>query len=371
MSRGQPRRILHCHSTFDAGGKEARAVRLMNAFGDEAEHVILTAVPGALGARVLIDSGVQVRFPADAPSLAGKPAPDRYRRLASYMRGFDLILTYNWGALDAVMAHRVARDVPPLVHHEDGFNADEATRLKVKRNLFRRLALPTARALVVPSATLESVARDIWHQPASRVHRIANGIDVPAYTRPIVQIPGLTISPGQIVVGTLAGLREVKNLPRLVRAVAAIPNALLVIVGEGPERARILLEAQRSGLDDRLVLPGFMPRPAEYIGHFDIFALSSDSEQFPISLIEAMAAGLPCVTTGVGDCASIVSKANRPFVTAVNDAAFADALARLCAEPQSRELLGIANRAKALAEYDERTMIARYRALYDAAFRES
>jgi glycosyltransferase involved in cell wall biosynthesis len=365
------RRILHCHSTFDAGGKEARAVRLMNAFGDEAEHTILTATPGALGARILIDPGIRVNFPTDAPSLSGKPAPRRYRKLAAYMCNFDLILTYNWGAMDAVMAHRVARDLPPLVHHEDGFNADEAVHLKTKRNLFRRLALPTASALVVPSRTLESVARDIWRQPETRVHRIPNGIDVPAYGEPVIQIPGLSSPPGEVVVGALAGLREIKNLPRLVRAVAAIPNARLVIVGAGPEHDRIIAEAQRCGMSDRLVMAGFMPRTQDYVGHLDIFALSSDSEQFPISLIEAMAAGLPCVTTDVGDCATIVADPNRPYVTQVNDDAFANALARLCADPHTRQLLGAANRAKALAEYDERVMIARYRTLYDAAFCES
>jgi glycosyltransferase involved in cell wall biosynthesis len=365
------RRILHCHSTFDAGGKETRAVRLMNAFGGEAEHTILTATPGALGARVLIDTGIPVSFPTDAPSLNGKPAPGRYRKLAAYMRNFDLILTYNWGAMDAVMAHRIARDLPPLIHHEDGFNADEAIRLKTKRNLFRRLALPTAKALVVPSRTLESVAHNSWRQPATRVHRIPNGIDVPAYAEPVIPIPGLSSSPGEIVVGTLAGLREIKNLPRLVRAVAAIPNGRLVIVGAGPEHARILAEAQRCGMADRLVMPGFMPRPQDYVGHFDIFALSSNSEQFPISLIEAMAAGLPCVTTDVGDCATIIADPNRLYVTEVEDGAFASALARLCSDHCTRQLLGAANKAKALAEYDERVMIARYRTLYDAAFCES
>ncbi|WP_293882263.1 glycosyltransferase [Sphingomonas sp.] len=362
------RRILHCHSTFDAGGKEARAVRLMNAFGDQFDHVILTATPGALGARTLIDPGVRADFPTDAPSLIGKPGPRRYHRLADYMRGFDLILTYNWGAMDAVMAHRVFDNLPPLIHHEDGFNADEAVRLKTRRNFFRRLALPTARALVVPSQTLEAVARGVWHITPVR---IANGIDVAAYARPTVAIPGLARLPGEIVVGTLAGLRPVKNLLRLVRAAATIPNVRLVIVGEGPERAAILAEAARTGMADRLVLPGFMPRPHDYIGHFDLFALSSDSEQFPISLIEAMAAGLPCLATDVGDVATIVATANRHFVMPAEDRAFAAGLAALCGDAAIRRLLGEANRAKALAEYDERIMIGRYRMLYEAAFRDS
>ena len=75
-----PVRILHCHSTFSLGGKEARAVRLMNAFGDAAEHAILSAMPGNFGAREAIAKGVKVRFPDDAPSLTGRPDPLRLGR---------------------------------------------------------------------------------------------------------------------------------------------------------------------------------------------------------------------------------------------------------------------------------------------------
>jgi L-malate glycosyltransferase len=56
--QARPLRILHCHSTFSLGGKEARAVRLMNVFGDRAQHTILSAVPDALGARDAIDPGI-------------------------------------------------------------------------------------------------------------------------------------------------------------------------------------------------------------------------------------------------------------------------------------------------------------------------
>ena len=76
-----------------------------------------------------------------------------------------------------------------------------------------------------------------------------------------------------------------------------------MIVGEGPESERIAAEARARGVAARLLMPGFLADPARWIGHFDIFALSSDSEQFPISLVEAMAAGLPAVATAVGDVA--------------------------------------------------------------------
>ena len=304
MAETERPRILHLHSGFNLGGKEARAVRLMNHWGGRAQHTVISADHGAMGARAAIERQVPCDFPMEAaPSLNGLPGLVRYRQWARYMQGFDLVLSYNWGAMDGVMAHRMFAPfmkLPPLIHHEDGFNEDEAERLNPKRNLFRQLALARAYALVVPSCMLEDVALGAWAQPVRRIHRIANGIDVDAYAKPPTPdaIPGLSKRNGEIVVGTLAGLRAVKNLPRLVRAVASFGESVrLVIVGEGPEREAILQKAHALGMADRLILPGFLPNPARYVGLIDIFALSSESEQAPISLIEAMAAGLPVVST--------------------------------------------------------------------------
>jgi glycosyltransferase involved in cell wall biosynthesis len=364
------KRVLHCHSTFSLGGKEARAVRLMYVFGDRAEHVVLSAVPDALDARNAIDPSVRVSFPgASAPSLAGRPGISRYRSLAAYMQQFDLVLTYNWGAMDAVAARRLFPcGSPPLVHHEDGFNADEAARLDWKRNLFRRLALPAATAVIVPSERLESIARAVWHQSAGKVRRVPNGIDVMAYRHQaqVGAIPGLPAQDGLPVIGTLAGLRPVKNLSRLVRAFARQPvPARLVIVGEGPERSVIEAEAGRLGVADRVLMPGFLPEPWRYLGLFDLFALSSDSEQFPVSVIEAMAAGLPVVATDVGDVRSMVSEENRGLIVpAPDEDALADRIGGLLADPVRRRAIGAANARKAAACFDEAAMIAAYAEIY-------
>jgi glycosyltransferase involved in cell wall biosynthesis len=374
-----PVRILHLHSTFSLGGKEARAVRLMNAFGDRAEHVVLSAVPEALGARDAIDPAIVARFPGEdeAPSLIGRPGPVRYWHMAKYMAGFDLVLSYNWGAMDGVAARRLyacAMKLPPLIHHEDGFNADELTRQKPARVLFRRAMLGAACRVVVPSERLEKIAWQDWHQSAAHVRRIPNGIALDRYGPPDADaIPGFRRMPGDVVVGTMAGLRGVKNLPRLVRALARSgATGRLVIVGEGPERDAIFAAAQAEGIADRLLLPGFLADPARYVGHFDIFALSSDSEQFPISLIEAMAAGLAVVSTDVGDVRAMISPENRRYVIPVaNEAEFADALGRLIASRDLRHRLGSANRAVALARYGETAMIEAYRALYEGAIGRS
>lgn len=375
----KPVRILHLFSSFDLGGKEARAVRLINHFGGKARHSILSAVPDALGARDAIDRKIDVEFPGDAaPALHGRPGMGRYRRLGQYMKKFHLVLSYNWGAMDGVMARTLlgaSMGLPPLIHHEDGFNEDEADRLNWKRNWFRTIALQRAAGIVVPSRTLEQIARKAWHQPPEKIYRFPNGVDVDRYQKKPQRgaFPGWVKRDGEIVVGTVAGLRTVKNLPMLVRAVAAAgPNIRLAIAGDGPERAAILAEAARLGFADRLIMPGFLKDPARFMGLFDIFALSSDSEQFPISLIEAMAAGRPVVATQVGDIGNMVARDNRPFLVRPGDeAGLAKAIAQLAADEQQRYQLGHANFAKALAEYREADMLARYQQLYGATMRRA
>ena len=347
-------------------------MRLMNAWGNRARHTIVSSMPSEYGARDAIAPGVAYEIAQDPPPLTGKPSVARYEALARYMRRFDLVLTYNWGAIDGVMARRAfGKGTPPLIHHEDGFNQDEACGLKLERNLYRRIALPAAYALVVPSETLEAIALKTWKQPRERVRRIANGIPTAIYAKPPRPdaIPGLKKRDDELVIGTLAGLRAVKALPNLVTAVGGLSvKARLVIVGEGPERDTIQRSAQAMGLADRLVMPGFMRDPHKFIGLFDIFALSSLSEQFPISVVEAMAAGRPVISPPVGDVLRMVSDENRPYLAYAGDPLrLRDALEHFVRHPDWARHAGAANQVKARADYDEAGMIAAYARLYGDA----
>ncbi len=376
-------RILHAHSSFDLGGKEARAVALINAFGSDYEHDIVSADATALGAARLIDPAVPHRLmPPEIPPLEGWPSLARWRALAAAISRYDLLLTYNWGSMDAVMANRLFSRIPHI-HHEDGFNEDELVRQKPKRVIFRRLALARTHRLIVPSRNLERIAQTVWHQPPQRIAYIPNGIDTALFDTPPAPdaIPGFQRRAGEVVVGTLAGLRPVKNLPRLVRAFAAAVRSLpaaraatatppprLIIVGSGPDEPAIRAEAAARGIAGQVLLPGFLAHPHRYAGLFDIFALSSDSEQFPISLVEAMAAGLPAVSTEVGDVREILSEPNRPYLAApADEASLARHLAALIADPAARRRLGTANRARVASEFTHARMVASYRSLYDAA----
>jgi L-malate glycosyltransferase len=368
-----PIHILHLHSTFNLGGKEARAVRLMNAFGDKARHTVVSAMPDQLGAREMIAKGIKYEIAQDPPPLSGKPSVKRYEAIARYMRRFDLVLTYNWGAIDGVMAARVfGKGLPPVVHHEDGFNQDEVEKLNPVRNMYRRIALPAANALVVPSQVLERIALKQWRQPRERLFRIANGVATKLYAgKPDPDlIPQLkNKKPGTLVIGAVAGLRPVKDLPMLVRAVAGLNGRFkLVIVGEGPERQNILDAAEAMAIEDDVILTGFLPDPHRYMGLFDVFALSSKSEQAPISVIEAMAAGLPVVAPMVGDIRAMVGPRNAHFLPPQRtEVLLRDYLGMFIKHPEERRYVGDENRVHARALFDEGEMIAAYAKLYGAA----
>ena len=374
MSKKKPH-ILHLQSSFSPGGKELRTVQLINAFGSKLEHTIVSAVPEQLGAAERLKKTTKVTLQPDYfPSLQGKPTPGRLQKIAAAMQDYDLVLTYNWGSMDGVMAHTLFSDfygLPKLIHHEDGFDEAEVSKRMLKRTWFRRIALGKASGLVVPSEVLEGIALTEWAQPIGRVKRIANGIETTRFAaKPKPDsLPRLMKRPGEFWVGTLAGLRVVKNLPKLVRAFEPLQaNWHLVIFGDGPAREAILDEADRLEINDRVHLPGAIDDPAKVVGLLDIFALSSDSEQFPISVVEAMAAGLPVAARNVGDIADMISDENEAFLRPF----FADddlegMLVSLAVDEKLRGEIGKANQAKARAKFDQKPMIDTYRRLYSSA----
>jgi L-malate glycosyltransferase len=370
-----PPKLLHIFSTFNAGGPQVRAAQLFNAWGDTFQHAVVSVTKGELAARDLVQPAVPLSFP-DFPdlksgSLVGRlmAVRDRVRALAP-----DLVLTYNWGAVEVALARRVF-GFAPLVHHEDGFGPDETHGQLGRRIWTRRVALKAAARVIVPSRNLEMIAHKIWWRPAHQVTYVPNGVNVRLFDAPPDPnaIPGFSKRPGEVVVGVVTGLRPEKNPVRLVRLFAAAArglNARLVIAGTGPERDAILAEAQAQGIADQLVLPGFLRDPHRYMGLFDVYAIPSNTEQFPISLVEAMAARLPVVATDVGDVKSILTGPNQALVLPqADEAGLAGALRQLLTDAALRHSLGAANRARAETDYTLTRMVMTYEALYRDAMR--
>lgn len=345
-----PPLLLHAFSTFAVGGPQARFATIANHFGRRWRHAIV-AMDGNLAARERLDPGLDVTFPT-IPLIKGDTLGSA-RRIRAALRDLRpaTLVTSNWGTIEWAIANRI-----PLVRHvhvEDGFGPEERTTQLPRRVWMRRLFL-ARRTVVVPSLTLRRIATETWRLDPARIRYTPNGIDLSRFA------PGPPVTwPGEgPIIGTVAALRAEKNLARLFRAFATVPApARLVIVGSGPERSMLEVLAHELGITPRLHWAGHTADPAPLLRGFDIFAMSSDTEQMPISLLEAMATALPVVATDVGDVAAILPAEQRPFVTGCDFQALGAALARLAAGPALRRKLGDANRARVEASYGQQTML--------------
>jgi len=162
-----------------------------------------------------------------------------------------------------------------------------------------------------------------------------------------------------------------KNLQTLIEAFRFVrtstPNVDLVIVGDGPERPALGALAVELGIAGDVRFAGHMPHPEREYADFDIFALSSDTEQMPLSVLEGMAARLPVVATDVGDVRQMLAATNERFVVARDAGALATALLALIDAPDLRSDIGRANRDKAVREYDQERMFNAWAAVFDGA----
>jgi glycosyltransferase involved in cell wall biosynthesis len=354
--------LCHVYATFAVGGPQMRFAALANRFADRYRHRIV-AMDGITAASERLAPGLDAVFPSVAIRKGATLANRTSFRAALRAWRPDLLVTSNWGSIEWAVANRPR--LVPHIHIEDGFGPEEQDSQLLRRVLIRRLALRRS-LVIVPSRTLFRLATGTWRLPTAQVRYIPNGIDLRAVAaaRPM-PLPG-----EGPVVGTVAALRPEKNLGRLLHAfriVAAAVPARLAIVGAGPERPGLEALAAALGLGERVIFTGHSASPAGYYRSFDVFALSSDTEQMPLSVIEAMAAGLPVAATDVGDVREMLATQNAPFVVPPDPAALAEALLALLRNAPARTAIGAANRARAAAAFDQEAMFAAYAGLFDTA----
>ncbi|HEX5716893.1 MAG TPA: glycosyltransferase [Thermoanaerobaculia bacterium] len=344
--------LLHVFSNFVPTGPELRTVELIGAFGRGFRHSIVS-MDGRTSAADRLSPNTDVRLLPEPPKAGSFATARRLRKLLGDEKP-DLVLTYGWGAFDTLLAAR-SLGFRRVIHHEEGFNEDEAEQFKGRRIWARRLVLPGAAAVVVPSERLKTIAVDLWRLQPERVRLIPNGIRLDRFA------PGEART-GPLVVGTVGSLRAVKNHARLLEAVARVPDIHLLLVGDGEERPALERRAAAPDLAGRVRFAGYQESPAPFYQAMDVFALSSDSEQMPVALLEAMASALPVVSTDVGDVRAMLPPEQAPFL----GADLAGPLAELASAPDLRRQLGDLNRKRAEERYSFEALCAAYRELYES-----
>ncbi len=363
---------LHVFPSFGIGGVPLRMARIFTDLGSDFRHQVI-ALDGVADAQANIGQGIFC-------SVAALPPQNRnllwrmlvIRRTLQHLR-VELLVTYNWGAIEWAMANQLFLNLPHI-HHEAGFGKEEAERQLGRRIQLRRAALRGARRIVVPSRTLERIALDVWRLPRHRVAYVPNGIDDTRFATARNSAQS-SEKHRPIIIGSLAPLRPEKNIGRLLRAFAiahAHARVRLLIAGDGVDRIRLQVLARELGIDDSVEFLGAVDRPETVLSELDILALSSDTEQMPNAVLEAMAAALPVVSTDVGDVRAMLSAENGPFVVARDDGAeLGRALIGLADLPQLRRQIGLANLERVRQEYSHTTMVNRWRSVLTDALSRS
>jgi glycosyltransferase involved in cell wall biosynthesis len=354
--------VLHIFPSFGIGGVPLRMVRIINHLGKRFRHTVI-ALDNNFEAAAGVAGDIDVKLLSMQRPRRGALRAVAGSVLALRRHRPDLLLTYNWGAIEWAMASRLL-PVSRHVHLEAGFGKGEADSQIPRRVLFRRWALARCALVVVPSRSLEDLARRVWRLPAARVAYVPNGVDTVRFSSPDRDgVPGFTRRPNELVIGTVAPLRPEKNVGRLLRVFATLENSLtvrLVVAGDGIERGSLERLAAELGIAQRVIFTGQVT-PESVLGTFDIFALSSDTEQMPNALLEAMAASRAIAAVDVGDVKRIVCEDNREFIIARDDVpGFAAAITRLARDPKMRDALGMKNRHRVTAEFSQERMFSAY-----------
>ncbi|WP_437279561.1 glycosyltransferase [Sorangium sp. So ce375] len=358
--------IAHVVSSLKAGDAEQMVVDLaarQRAAGHDVSVIAIADDPDGPRAGQLRRRGVEVQL------LPKRPGFDvsMTARLAALFRARGLSLVHVHNQLPLIYAapagwlHRV-----PVVHTKYGVSDD----LQGRRWLRSAAAACVDAHVTVSRPTAETLVSQ-GQVDAGKLHVVSSGIDLSRFAPdPVARArvrAELGISQQAWVLGSVGRLSAVKNHALLLRAAAqALPkDGRLLLVGDGPERPRLIALARELGLSERALFVGQRYGAPHILAALDAFALSSIAESLPLAVLEAMAAGLPIVATAVGSLPTALTDGYTGFLVPPGDAAaLAARLTELHDNPALAARMGRYGRKVALQRYSAARMFEGYMDLY-------
>jgi glycosyltransferase involved in cell wall biosynthesis len=359
--------VLH---SLNVGGAEVLAARLARGLSPDFRYLFACLDElGSMGEQ-LRDEGFQVEVLNRRPGLDFRVVKE-LQSLARRER-VDLFHAHQYTPFFYCAAGAFAKKRPPILFTEHGrWHPDLPSR---KRMAFNRCFLRRKDRVIGVGETVRQALIKNEGIPSRRVGVIYNGVDLRPYDdpRPEKQTvrSELGLAAGDFVIIQVARLDHLKDHPTAIRTIerlsASTPSARLLLVGAGPEQAPIEKEIAQRNLQSRVTLLGLRSDIPRLLAAADAFLLTSISEGIPLTLIEAMAARVPIVSTGVGGVYEVVGHEETALIApAGDDAALAAALQRLASDPLLAKRLADAGRVRAHECFSEVKMHAEYRRLYE------
>jgi sugar transferase (PEP-CTERM/EpsH1 system associated) len=365
-TRARPTSVVHLVLTLNIGGLEKVVYDLAH-FADRENfpvRVLCLAEAGDLG-----PAFEQIGVPVESLGVHGQGTLKAIAALARRLRALrpDVLHTHNAAPhIVGTLAGRWA-GVPVVVHTRHGAHGYSGW----KSQFANRLATFLTHRMVAVSAATAEVARSHDRISEMRLEIIRNGVDLDLYQP----------ADGGLRTGCLRAIHAarltspVKDQPTLLRAVRLVVNQVpefhLTIVGDGPDRPSLESLCDELCLRQHVAFLGHRHDMPELLRGADLFVLSSITEGLPMTLLEAMAAGLPIVSTDVGGISELVRVGQTGLlVPPQSPEALAAAILELVRDPLRAADMGRAARRRVEDEFDVRRVVAAYEGLYQKLFRE-
>jgi glycosyltransferase involved in cell wall biosynthesis len=372
-------RVLRVIARLNVGGPALQAAVLSRDLDPDRFEQRLVA--GALGPGegdyvALRAPDLQVSY---LPGLGRAPhAVDDLRALAGLVqtiRSFRPHIVHTHTAKAGVLGRLAARmcDVPATVHTFHGHLLNGYFSPLVRRGVIdveRVFARGTTRLVAVG----DQVRRDLLAAGIGRPDQyrvVAPGVRLPSPPLRPVARDHLGLPPDRPVVSFVARLTAVKRPDRFAEMAAIVadrhPETLFVAVGDGELAGDLASRAARAGVSLRLL--GWRSQMEMVYAASDVVVLTSDNEGMPVSLIEAQAAGVPCVTTGVGSTAEVIADGETGFVTGPDPSELALAVDRLLGDEGLRLSMGRAGAQRAGARFGPERLASDVASIYEEVLR--
>jgi sugar transferase (PEP-CTERM/EpsH1 system associated) len=379
--------VLHVVYRFDTGGLENGIVNLINHMpADAYRHAVVALTEVTAFSQRIERADVSFHALHKPPGHGLRVAADFYRLLRQLRPA--IVHTRNLGPLEMQLPAWLAR-VPARIQGEHGRDVSDVAGNNRKHQWVRRVFGRLVHRQVALSGDLADYLEQRCGIAPSQIVRACNGVDTERFHPATATaaglpdlIPACPFDPQQHwLVGSVGRMAEVKDPLNLCQAFIqalqtqpfeAAQRLRLVLVGDGPMRARCQALLEQAGVADRAWLPGERSDIPVVMRGLHLFALPSRVEGISNTILEAMASGLPVLATRVGGNAELVVPGVTGWLVPANDpAAMAQALQEGASDPQRAAMMGFAGRQRVLAQFSLSAMVATYQTLYDSLLRPS
>jgi glycosyltransferase involved in cell wall biosynthesis len=367
MNNNEKTHIAHVTFNMDYGGAEKVIEHIVKAADKSKYHMSVLCLDQPIG-----PVGQQLRYGGTQVAGFNRQPGFDYRlivQMKRYIRQkkIDILHCHQYTPYTYGLFASLATRTKVIFTEHGRFYPDQR---RLKRYLLNPLLNRLTSAVTAISTATATALVNFEHFPRKKVRVIYNGIAANDANQYRAHPCDFNFPANAFVLGAVGRLDTIKNQKLMLHALTNpsvdMPDLYLLIIGDGPERRNLEQLALDLKIRDRVIFAGWQENPAPFYALMHVFLLTSFSEGTAMTLLEAMAAGVPAVVTNAGGNSEIIQDGATGFIIPNDDqAALVEKIKCLKTNPELRRKLGAEAQRRFQAHFTVEKMVSGYRQLYD------